>query len=151
MKKITFYGHIFTLHEITRHTPDYLVKVATSSVHQFGSGPFCKFDCPIAITNKKGIYIIVVDGDVKYVGRCTTTFKERIQTGYGRISPHNCSKYGGQLTNCHINSELNKAFVKGQKVEIGILPMDNESDICDLERWFLNQMRASNPYWNLYY
>lgn len=71
-------------------------------LHKYGQGPFCEFSAPKEIEECKGIYIFIVNGIVKYVGRCQDNFKTRITQGYGHISPRNCYK-GGQLTNCHVN------------------------------------------------
>lgn len=122
---------------------------AKHPLNNYGEGPFCEFDVPADIGDKKGIYIFVINDKVKYVGRCLNTFKKRISQGYGHISPRNCYK-GGQPTNCHINRELNKAFEKGAKVFIGIHSMDDNSEIRELEKKLLKKQEMINPdNWNI--
>lgn len=122
---------------------------AKHPLHDYGKGPFCEFDAPSDIGEKKGIYIFVVNDKVKYLGRCLNTFRKRISGGYGHISPRNCFK-GGQPTNCHINSELNKAFEKRAKVFIGIHSMDDNSEIRELEKKLLKEQERINPNnWNI--
>ena len=38
------------------------------SLHKFGKGPFCKFTIDGKHSGKIGVYLIVLDGDVCYVG-----------------------------------------------------------------------------------
>lgn len=118
-------------------------------LNNYGEGPFCEFNAPIDIGDKKGIYIFIVNDEVKYLGRCTNTFRRRISEGYGHISPRNCFK-GGQPTNCHINKELNKAFENGEKVFIGIHFLDDDSSIRELEKKLLKEHQRINPNnWNI--
>ena len=122
---------------------------AGHSLNNYGLGPFCEFDAPPDICDKRGIYIFVVDDDVKYIGRCLDTFGKRISKGYGHISPRNCYK-GGQPTNCHINRELNNAFEKGESIFIGIHSMDDISAIRELEKKLLKEQERINPdNWNI--
>ena len=122
---------------------------AKHPLHDYGKGAFCEFDAPDGICDKRGIYIFVVDGRVKYLGRCLNTFKKRRSEGYGHISPRNCYK-GGQPTNCHINRELNKAFKTGASVFIGIHEMDDIAAIRELEKKLLKEQERNNPdNWNI--
>lgn len=70
------------------------------SLNRYGEGPFCKFTVP-ANWNQSGVYALVVDGVVKYIGECVN-LSSRYNMGYGNISPRNCF-VGGQETNCRIN------------------------------------------------
>ena len=120
-------------------------------VHRFGHGLFCGFDIPPGIPDRKGLYVFVINGEVLYLGRCLTTFKKRLKE-YGHISPSNCAEKNGQLTNCHVNIELNNAFKSGARVEVGISPMScDEKGIKAAERKALDGMRKINPYWTLKY
>src|SRR5690606_34594825 len=56
---------------------------------------------------KKGLYAYVVNGELKYIGRCRDNFKKRINQGYGKIHPKNCF-IDGQSTNCHLNHLVTK-------------------------------------------
>jgi hypothetical protein len=75
--------------------------VATAPLNRYGAGPFCKFKIPGRF-NASGVYILMVDEDVRYVGECAN-LSSRFNAGYGNISPKNCYK-GGQETNCRLNN-----------------------------------------------
>ena len=118
-------------------------------LHDYGKGPFCEFDAPDEIRDKKGLYIFVVDGRVKYIGRCRDSFEKRISKGYGHISPRNCYK-GGQPTNCHINNKLYEAFEQGSEVFLGVHVMTDVEKICSLEKEILKKQDKTNPdNWNI--
>ena len=87
---------------------------AKHPLNNYGEGPFCEFDVPADIGDKKGIYIFVVNDKVKYLGRCLNTFRKRVSEGYGHISPRNCFK-GGQPTNCTLIESLIRPLRKEQK------------------------------------
>lgn len=70
------------------------------SLNRYGKGPYCKFKIP-GEWKQSGVYAIVVDGAVKYIGECVN-LASRYNAGYGNISPRNCF-VGGQETNCRIN------------------------------------------------
>jgi hypothetical protein len=42
---------------------------ATAPLNRYGGGPFCKFKIPGRF-NASGVYILMVDEDVRYVGEC---------------------------------------------------------------------------------
>ena len=109
-------------------------------------GPFCKFKIEDNVYLKcKGIYVFFVDGQIKYVGRCLSSFARRINGGYGNISPRNCYK-GGQRTNCHVNKLVNDAIINNKAVKIGLLPLTDENMIKDLEKILI---KIINPEWNI--
>ena len=39
-------------------------------LHEYGRGPFCRFKIPKKYYGKMGVYIILVKGNIKYVGEC---------------------------------------------------------------------------------
>lgn len=78
-------------------------------------GHFCKFKIPREC-GESGVYAIVLDGAVKYIGECVN-LAFRYNMGYGNISPRNCF-VGGQETNCRIN---NLIYTEAQQdIEIGL-------------------------------
>jgi hypothetical protein len=84
-------------------------------LHPHGHGPFCKFriSVPKGLT---GVYALVVDGTVRYIGECQDLGK-RFSSGYGNISPKNCYE-GGQRTNCKINRRVLEVTQVGGRVDL---------------------------------
>lgn len=73
------------------------------NLNKYGKGPFCKFSIDRKYS-KTGVYVILVNDLIEYVGECDDLFK-RFGMGYGYISPRNCFE-GGQPTNCRINAKI---------------------------------------------
>lgn len=86
------------------------------SLHKYGRGPFCRFSLPMIWQGKMGVYIIIVDGEVKYAGECED-LANRFNMGYGNISPRNCFE-GGQQTNCRINHKILELSKKNSLIEV---------------------------------
>jgi len=95
-------------------------------LNNYGTGPYCKFKIPRNI-NDSGVYAIVVDDDVKYIGECVN-LSSRYNMGYGNISPRNCF-VGGQETNCRINNLILSAAVSGKNISLCFLKADNYKSI----------------------
>lgn len=108
-------------------------------LNKYGKGPFCKFKIPDNI-NRAGVYIIKVNGKVKYVGECED-LSRRFNSGYGQISPRNCF-IGGQATNCKINSYILLEIKKGAKVQLYFY---ETKERFLLERELINKYK---PEWN---
>ena len=91
-------------------------------LHQYGNGPFCKFQIDNTVKDA-GIYVIVVSSNLKYIGE-TGKLAERFNVGYGNISPRNCFR-GGQSTNCRINHNIYNAIKKGEQIELYFFKTQN--------------------------
>ena len=103
--------------------------------------------CTFSITDplywaRKGLYLYVLNGEVKYVGKTEDTFKKRINGGYGTIHPKNCY-LDGQATNCHLNALIAQ---HRERVEFYLCPLDNNSDISEFEGKLIQSL---NPSWNI--
>ncbi len=111
-------------------------------LNKYGDNTFCHFKLNSHL-NDKGLYIWVVNGIVKYLGRCSDNFKRRVNQGYGKINAKNCF-IDGQATNCHLNSEINKI----ENIEFYVYRMNDKSktEIDDLELKFLSEI---NFEWNI--
>jgi len=109
-------------------------------LHKYGQGPFCRFRIPDTL-NKKGVYILLVNHAIKYVGECEN-LSQRFNLGYGLISPRNCYE-GGQPTNCKINSYILQEIKKGSKV---CLFFRETEDRFKLERELIQKYK---PEWNV--
>lgn len=115
-------------------------KASASRLHRYGSGEFCRFRIP-AGWNIPGVYAILVDSHLKYIGECRDlTF--RFNAGYGQISPKNCY-VGGRQTNCRINTLILEATQAGSTINLYLHPA---SDHRELESQILN--RCDRPPWN---
>jgi hypothetical protein len=109
-------------------------------LHEYGYGPFCRFKIPNKYNGKMGVYITLVDSDIKYVGECED-LGTRFNMGYGNISPRNCY-VGGQPTNCRINSLILEMYKRGSQIE---LLFYETRDRFNIERTLINEL---NPEWN---
>lgn len=155
---ITVGGIVFCLHDIY-YDPQNGLNINLSgrlnplrALHRFGQGPFCKFKINDHL-NEKGLYCFVVNGVVKFIGKVTgnSSFGKRFNNGYGHISPYNCyapqdGHPGGRLTNCHINSLVNKELLKGSTVLVGLHVMDDNIAISNSEEQLI---KGNNPDWNI--
>lgn len=111
-------------------------------LNRYGDNNFCHFAISQFLFDK-GIYCFKVGDMVKYVGRCTDSFKKRINQGYGKISPKNCF-IDGQATNCHVNSLINQS----NGIQLGICVMNDYSneEIKKLEKSILANIQLE---WNI--
>jgi len=92
-------------------------------LNKYGKGPFCKFTINSKYSRKIGVYVILVNNDIQYVGECADFFK-RFGMGYGNISPRNCFE-GGQPTNCRINSDILSVFKLKKNIQLYFLETDD--------------------------
>ena len=85
-------------------------------LHRHGAGPFCRFSIP-ANLHVAGVYLLLVDDSVRYVGECQNLSERFNSRGYGQIQPRNCYK-GGQQTNCRLNRLILEVVKQGHRVEL---------------------------------
>ena len=112
-------------------------------LNNFGDKTYSKFWIDDKnILDKKGLYLFCVNNDIMYIGKCVDNFKNRIDIGYGNISPRNCF-LGGQSTNCRINYFI--TLVKNN-IELYILTMENIEEINKLEKILIKKYK---PKWNI--
>lgn len=108
-------------------------------LNRYGGGPYCKFKIPND-RNLCGVYAMVVEDQVKYIGECEN-LSSRYNMGYGNISPRNCF-VGGQETNCRLNNLIFLKASVGAKLSLWFLPTDEYKAI---EQELRNSER---PEWN---
>ena len=111
-------------------------------LNKYGDETFCNFSIDNFLEDK-GLYCFVVDESIKYVGRCSDSFKKRINQGYGKIHPKNCF-IDGQATNCHVNSKINSE----SNAKLGVYRMTDSTSqqIAELEKMMLTCNRFD---WNI--
>ena len=95
-------------------------------LNRYGEGPYCKFKIPND-RNYGGVYAILVDGDIKYIGECQN-LSSRFNSGYGNISPRNCF-VGGQETNCRINNLILGSVNDNQLVSMWFLRTEDYNQV----------------------
>lgn len=120
-------------------------------LNKWGKGNFTHFIIYNEnITNSNGIYFIIVDSRIKYVGESQNII-ERFNKGYGIISPRNCYM-GGQSTNCKINTLISNEIYEGKKIMIDFLPQKKIND-AKKNKQYLKQKETEliaklQPEWN---
>lgn len=114
-------------------------------LNSWGDGSFCKFRIPYNL-NKKGVYVLKLDSENVYVGRCVDLSK-RFNTGYGQISPRNCY-VGGQTTNCRINKAILCQAEGNSQIQLYFYETANhkavEQDLLASCKWLWNIQGSSN-------
>lgn len=113
---------------------------ATTLLNRYGSGPFCRFNIPANWAGAAGVYLIRVDGAVRYVGECVDLAR-RFNLGYGAIQPINCF-VGGQPTNCKVNNLVLQSAQAGRTPELWFTPSVDRKAV---EARLLRELR---PTWN---
>lgn len=109
-------------------------------LNKYGQGPFCKFTIDRKYARKSGVYVIIIDENIQYVGECDD-FHKRFGMGYGNISPRNCFE-GGQLTNCRVNSDILKMIKTGREIQLYFL---ETKDRFEIEHQLIKKLK---PVWN---
>ena len=89
----------------------------------------------------KGVYFYCVKDEIKYIGRCKDSMKQRVNSGYGTISPTNCFKHG-QSTNCKINNLVTQYK---DDVVLKILVLEDVEEIEKMEKELIEKHK---PQWN---
>jgi len=139
--------YTFCLHEIKVFKTDLFFNLQNP---RFGNGPFCEF-CVIDNNHLKehGLYCFIVNGNLKYIGQVSSrsNFDERINRGYGRITPANLNQ---QSTNCHVNSLLNDEINNKSEILVGFYEMNDYSDdeIRSLESFLIDKYDLDRYGWN---
>lgn len=105
-----------------------------------GAGPFCRFALG-AGDHRSGVYVLALNGNPVYAGRCVSLAKRWGGMGYGAISPKNCF-VGGQSTNCKLNHKVYEHVSAGDELELWF---HAASDPGSFER---NLILALRPAWN---
>ncbi len=112
-------------------------------LNKHGAEKFCVFKLTDkSIFHLKGLYVYMLDGNLKYIGRCRDSFKKRFNVNYGKIHAKNCFK-DGQSTNTHMNALMNKHH---DGITIYLLPLYNDNEIISLEAALIQQFK---PDWNI--
>ena len=112
----------------------------SSRLNPHGVGPFCRFQLR-GLTHSAGVYVLVSDNDVRYVGIADDLARRWGPMGYGSISPKNCY-VGGQSTNCKVNRFILRDVAGGRMLR---LYFAERQDRHALERVLI---AALHPPWN---
>jgi hypothetical protein len=101
--------------------------VRAFSLNEHGAGPFCRFTVARDI-HSSGVYVLTVNGQTMYVGKCRDLAERFGPRGYGAIQPKNCF-IGGQSTNCKINNFVLQHAKRGQRVELWFHATDEATSV----------------------
>lgn len=115
--------------------------IDNKSLHKYGKGSFCKFTIPRQYKNLAGIYILMIENKIIYIGKCINLLS-RFNIGYGSISPRNCF-IGGQSTNCKINKNILNITKEGKNIKLFFL--ENNSNQSEIEKELIQKIQ---PKWN---
>jgi 5-methylcytosine-specific restriction protein A len=110
-------------------------------LHKHAPGPFCVLELQGAPA-EAGVYALLVEAAVAYVGECANLRRRFGAPGYGAIAPRNCLA-DGQATNCKVNTNVLKSYKDGRTVEVWF--HQNAGDRWLTERHLLTELR---PPWN---
>jgi hypothetical protein len=108
-------------------------------LHKHGHGTFCTFHVAIQ-KGLVGVYALVVDGSVRYIGKCED-LGQRFYN-YGNISRSSCYKRGGQSTFCKINHRVLEVSKAGGRVDLYFHPTPQQLTV---KRHLIAQF---SPPWN---
>lgn len=106
----------------------------------YAAGPFCRFGLAAAPA-AQGVYAIVINETVVYIGECIDLAQRFGGTGYGAISPRNCHD-DGQSTNCKVNSRVLAAAKDNMAAIVWFFSTDEREDV---EAQLLEELQ---PPWN---
>lgn len=112
-------------------------------LNSYGDESYSQFRLNHSVLGRlKGLYCFTVSGNLKYIGKSTDTFEQRINQGYGCIHPKNCYR-DGQGTNCHLN-----ALIANCILDLGLFlhPMTDDEEIKRTESSLITSYR---PEWNI--
>jgi hypothetical protein len=112
----------------------------SSRLNPHGAGPFCSFRLR-GLPHNAGVYIVVSDEEVRYVGITEDLARRWGPVGYGNISPKNCY-VGGQSTNCKVNGLILRDTLAGRRLTLYFVEVPDRHTI---ER---NLIDAMHPPWN---
>ena len=112
-------------------------------LNKYGAGPFATLTLTPPPPREQGVYAVVADStQVMYVGQAANTIRQRWAMGAAKISPRNCFD-GGQPTNCHLNTLIQRAVTDGHRLELYILATP---DYDSIERTLIATLQ---PPWNI--
>jgi 5-methylcytosine-specific restriction protein A len=98
---------------VVEYTPAMPVE---APLNRHAAGPFCRFRIG-QLPASSGVYAIVVDEDLKYIGCCVDLARRFGSGGYGVIHERNLHS-DGQSANCKINSRVLSETKAGRAITV---------------------------------
>jgi len=87
-------------------------------LNKYGAGPFATPTLTPPPPKEQAVYVVVADStQVMYIGQAANTIRQRWAMGAAKISPRNYFD-GGQPTNCHLNTRIQRAVADEQRLEL---------------------------------
>jgi hypothetical protein len=102
------------------------------------------------ISQNVGLYVYCVDNQIRYVGVCEkkkvkNDFLNRINNGYGNISPRNTLRKG-QAPNCRINAKVRE---NKSQISIWLCPLDKNLPLLKYEIALIKKLTTEGlALWN---
>lgn len=84
-------------------------------IHQYGGEEFCRFSIDQKWKKISGVYVLIQEGDIIYIGQASDFYKRFSQ--YGDIPEKGCYK-GGRSTDCKINSMILKSYEEDKAIDL---------------------------------
>ena len=115
-------------------------------LNPYGDKKYCNFKVE-RNNQQKGVYCFKLGKEIKYFGKTIDSFSNRINNGYGKISPQKCY-LDGQSTNCRINSNINslRKYIDINNLSFLICPIADNINIYDFEKQLIEIYK---PNWNI--
>ena len=130
---------------VTEYAPQTrYAKRASTKLNRHGEGVFCRLSVS-GLPISGGIYLVISDGEVRYVGKAANLHNRWAAGQYGTIQPKNCY-VGGQSTNCHINKRVLEDTRLSRKLELLYVVEDLPSERALVENHLFDEFK---PVWNL--
>ncbi len=114
----------------------------TAPLHKYGKGPFCVFTIPITVSGANGIYAVVGENEVLYVG-ATDDLYDKFHFQYGHIQPRDCYS-GGHPEQCRMNHLVMSEVKEGKSLKLYFLET-REKDALQMDL-----VRTLKPKWNIH-
>ncbi len=116
------------------------------TLYRYGRGPFCRFRIGSNI-HVGGVYLIIADNHIKYVGESEDLSNRFGLRNYGSIQPRNCYRPRGQSTNCKINHHVLAEAQQSNQIELWFhqMPGANKAARRAIEAVLIAEF---NPSWN---
>lgn len=115
--------------------------------HQYGEGPFCRFQiAQEADCQRGGVYILTKGGQPFYVGQSDNLRRAWGTNGFGRITSANLHAKGGRSTMCRINNEIFQGSQNGADFCLWFYPVEGGKSERDEVKKDL--VTGFHPPWN---
>lgn len=123
---------------------EYKPKAPDAPLHQYGEGPFCRFQIAReSHWRRSGVYVVTCGDAARYVGECKDL--SMIWNFVGHIRQSSARK-GGHQTHCRINNLILNESKRGAEVTLWFHPVEDPRNRSTLKARLIDVL---NPPWRL--